>query len=562
MTHPVEFDQITAERPELASVEAEYDKLRAAWDAADGLDARLSVVKAWDALTTQLETWMSLTHLRFHQDTRDPEANAARDFADEIEPKLTRLAVDVKRAILSSPHRAELEEALGGQAFVLWEADAAAFEPKLQDDLVLENKLNAEYVALKAAARVTIQGEEVTLAQVPRFASAPERAVRQEAAEALWGWAEGAQHHLDRIYADMVQVRTRQARALGHETYTPLGYLKMQRSGYTAEDVARFRRQIVERVVPVAAKLSARQAETLGVDPLMVWDEAIFDPSGNPKPAGDHDWMLDRAVEMFDRMGEPLASFFRMMNDGGFLDLKAREGKAGGGFCTSFPSYGTPFIFANFNGTKNDVEVFTHEAGHAFQNWMSRSIEPSCYHWPTYEACEIHSMSLEFLTWPHMELFFGDDAERFRQVHLTGAVLFLPYGACVDHFQHWVYANPDATTQERRNAWSELEATYMPWRKWGHLDHPATGARWHLQTHIFTYPFYYIDYALAQACALQFWDQSQRDPKDALERYVALCSKGGSGAFLELVDAAGLRSPFEDGCLDAVMERVEAALGL
>ncbi|HTC81785.1 MAG TPA: M3 family metallopeptidase, partial [Acidimicrobiia bacterium] len=274
---------------------------------------------------------------------------------------------------------------------------------------------------------------------------------------------------------------------------------------------------------------------------------------------GDHDWMLARAAEMFDAMGD-LGPFFRRMARGGFLDLADRTGKAGGGFCTSFPTEGMPFVFANFNGTKGDVEVFSHEMGHAFQSYESRDLPLADYLWPTSESAEIHSMSLEFLTWPHMERFFGADAARFRRVHLAEALLFLPYGTAVDHFQHEIYRRPAMSPAERHELWRSMEQTYLPWRDWGDLAYPAKGGRWQHQRHIYLAPFYYIDYVLAQTCALQFWVRSERDREAAMRDYVALCRRGGAAPFRSLVASAGLTSPFEPGCLPEVVEAARAAM--
>ena len=251
-----------------------------------------------------------------------------------------------------------------------------------------------------------------------------------------------------------------------------------------------------------------------------------------------------------------------MMADCELLDLKARNGKAGGGFCANVPRYGVPFIFANFNGTQDDVNVFTHECGHAFQNWSSRDQSLLLYQWPTYEAAEIHSMSLEFLTYPYMEAFFGDDAARFIEGHLEDAILFLPYGCAVDEFQHRVYAEPDMTPAERAALWLELERTYLPHRRYTEMPHMESGRLWQQQRHIFAMPFYYIDYCLAQTCALQMWHSATKDREDTMARYRTLCSLGGSKPFTELVAAAGLANPFTVGSLDAVCDAVAETLDL
>ena len=335
----------------------------------------------------------------------------------------------------------------------------------------------------------------------------------------------------------------------------------MRRVDYDAADVARYRDQVVAHVVPLVARLlEARRAE-FGWDRLRHWDEALIDPQGNPAPIGDHDTLVTAAQEMFDRMDPRLGEFYRMMQAGGFLDLRNRPGKAGGGFCTSFPTAGVPFIFANFNGTHHDIGVFTHEMGHAFQCWESRHQPGIDQLWPTMEAAEIHSMGLEFLTHPQMGLLVGEGAaERFRRMHLISSLAFLPYGVCVDHFQHEVYAKPEATPEERHAIWQRLERRYMPWTDYGDLAYPAKGGRWQAKQHIYNSPFYYIDYTLALCCAMQFWVKSRQAPEAALDAYVALCARGGSAPFQDLARGAGLVSPFADGALAEVVREAAAAL--
>ncbi|MBH25569.1 MAG: peptidase M3 [Myxococcales bacterium] len=561
MSSSPDFSQMHPPQPSLDQVTRSYEAIQDAFDQASTPEERVAAVRRWDELARTLMTWGSMANLRFSQDTRNPAYKAERELCDELSPSFTELEVAFKRKLIADPNNADIKQAFGDHAFALWETDITTFEPAIRDDLVQENKLTAEYVELLTSAKLAYQGETYNLSGISRFAQDSDRQVRHETAELMWSWFEDNGEALDRIFDDLVELRTRMARSLGYDNYIDLGYRRMQRVDYNQQDVERFREQVQTRVVPLAKQIRERQAKTLGVERLMSWDEAIHDSQGNPAPEGDHDWMLERATEMFDAMSGEMGEFFRMMRQRGLLDLKIREGKASGGFCTSMPDYDVPFIFANFNGTKGDVEVFTHEVGHAFQNWMSRDKELLAYQWPTYEACEIHSMGLEFLTWPHMDKFFND-AERFRTIHLTESLLFLPYGVAVDHFQHLIYENPDATPAERKQLWLEMEATYLPWRDWGDLSYPASGGRWQRQGHIYNSPFYYIDYTLALSCALQLWDKSERDYEGTLKDYIALCSRGGEAPFLELVESAGLVSPFEEGCLDAVVARAERELGL
>lgn len=560
MTTAVQFEQIEAPTPTYEGIAAEYADIRKSLDEASDADARARAIETWDTLRRRLDTWGSLVHLRFNQDTTNEKYKADREYCDQLTPRVTELDVDLKKTLLASQHRSELTDRFGDQAFQLWEVDVLTYDPAIQDDLVTESTLEAEYNELLAAARLEYRGETHNMSAIGKFSQEGDREVRHGAEQVRWAWFAENGPELDRIYDDLVKLRHKMAIKLGFDDFIGLGYKRMTRIDYDQADVERYRDEVRQHVVPLAQKIRAAQAETLGLEKLMAWDEAVFDPGGNPKPQGDHDWMVEQAREMFDAMGGGIDTFYRMMVDSHLLDLKNRDGKAGGGFCTAFPSEGVPFVFANFNGTKGDVEVFTHEMGHAFQVYEARRQPLVDYFWPTYESCEIHSMSLEFLTWPHMEKFFGDEADRFRRIHLAQSLMFLPYGVAVDHFQHEVYARPDATPAERNQMWLDLEKTYMPWRDWGDLAYPAGGGRWQLQRHIYLNAFYYIDYTLAQVCALQFWVAGEKDPAEAMERYVRLCRRGGEAPFQELARSAGLRSPFEPGCLEEVVELASRTL--
>jgi M3 family oligoendopeptidase len=556
------FNDMMVVEPKVDEIKNEFAAIGEAFDQAPDAAGRRAAVETWDALRKRLSTWGALVHLQFAQDTRDAERKKRREYADSIRPKLQEFDVDLMKKLLASEHRGELEADFGKHAFALWETEISTFDPVIEQDLVDEANLDAEYTELLSGAELEFRGEKLNLPGITKYFEDSDRATRHDAYQTYWNWFGAQSEQLDRIYDDMVKLRHSMAQKLGYPDFVELGYRRMCRIDYNRKDVERFRDQVREIVVPLCEKIKDRQTERIGVDKLMVWDEPVHDPAGNPRPKGDHDWMVERATEMFNEMGSGLDEFWAVMRDRGLIDLKTREGKAGGGFCTSFPEHGVPFIYANFNGTKGDVEVFTHEMGHAFQNWKSRGLKPIDYHWPTSETCEIHSMSLEFLTYPHMEKFFSSDAERFRDVHLTGSLTFLPYGVAVDHFQHLVYENPTATPAERNGMWREVEQMYLPWRDYGDLAYPATGAFWQRQLHIYGSPFYYIDYTLAQVCALQFWTRSLNDMGEAMDAYVKLCERGGEAAFQTLARSAGLHSPFEDGALDEVAQKSAATLGL
>jgi len=558
----VDFHDIDAPAPAYEDVAAQYTHFETALNAATDTDACVAVIRRWDDYLRRLYTWQSLVHLRFNQDTTNEDYKQARDYCDEMAPMLMDLSVRFKRKILSSSKREDIAANLGETALSLWQAHVTTYDPAIEKDVVAELKLEAEYIELTASAKIPLRKKTYNISEIGKFSQQPDRELRYEARKATWQWFDDNSEALDRIFDALVRLRTGMARKLDFDNYVGLGYQRMCRIDYDRRDVEGYRTAVREHVVPLVRELRKEQAADLGLDKLYDWDLALHDPRGNPKPRGDHDWMLDRAREMFAGMGGEIDSFFRMMCDSHLMDLKIRDGKGGGGFCTDFPSYGLPFIFANFNGTMGDVEVFTHEMGHAYQMYLSREQPLFDYVCPTYESCEIHSMSLEFLTWPHMENFFGDDADRFRRMHLAGALIFLPYGVAVDHFQHLVYENPDASPDERHGMWQEMERMYLPDRDYGDMAYPAKGGRWQGQRHIYLSPFYYIDYTLAQICALQFWKRSQEDFTQTMNAYNALCRRGGEAPFQSLAKSAGLKSPFEPGCLEGVVSLARETLGL
>jgi M3 family oligoendopeptidase len=560
MTYPdIRFASITATRPTAESLGERYAAIEALLDRGD----RPGALGEFDRIRREYETWGALVHLRFEQDTTDETAKADQDYADTLDPEATRLEIGIKRRLLADADQPGLAALTGAHALRLWQTDITTFDPRITGELEQEAKLASRYTSLIAAAKIDFRGETTNLAGLEPFGEDPDRATREAAARARWGFYADHGDELDTLYDDLVHLRHGMARTLGYETYTALGYRRMRRVDYGPAEVARSRDEVVAHVVPLVARLLAQRSEAMGWNQLRIWDEPLIDPAGNPRPAGDYDYLVGAAERMFDDLDPRLGSFYRAMRGGELMDLKNRPGKAGGGFCTSFPTVGMPFIFANFNGTHGDLNVFTHEMGHAFQNAESRAQPMVDYLWPTSESAEINSMGLEFLTYPVIGHMVGEaEAARFRRMHLIGALSFLPYGVCVDHFQHEVYANPDATPAERHEMWRTLEARYLPWADYGDIDFLNKGGRWQAKLHIYRLPFYYIDYTLAQCCALQFWVQARRDPADAMNRYVALCGRGGSAPFQELVRGAGLVSPFAPGALADVAAAAASELGV
>lgn len=455
------------------------------------------------------------------------------------------------------PFRKELEHKWGTQLFNLADLEIKAFSPEIIPLLQKENKLSSQYARLVASAEVAFQGNTYTLAQLDPFTEQRNRSIRKEAMSAYTGFFKENQEKFDSIYDDLVKVRHKIAVTLGYNNFVELGYVRMLRIDYNAEMVEAYRKQIRDFIVPLATKLYKKQEKRIGVEELKFHDEAFLFASGNAAPKGSPKWIIENGKEMYEALSEETKEFFQFMLDRDLMDLEAKKGKEAGGYCAYIVDYQSPYIFANFNGTSADIDVLTHEAGHAFQGYSSRKHDIPEYTEPTHEAAEIHSMSMEFFTWPWMNLFFKEDTLKYKYTHITEALKFLPYGAAVDEFQHLVYENPEWTQEERNKAWKMLEETYLPHREFDGNAYLESGRFWQRQGHIYEDPFYYIDYTLAQICAFQFWKRAREDRETAWEDYLHLCRLGGAKSFLELVEEAGLDSPFDAGTVKTVVDAIE-----
>lgn len=556
----MKFSEYRYERPDVKAFEQKFKEQLNAFTSASTYEEQDQAMTRINKLRSEMDTLGQLVSIRHSIDTNDEFYKAEQDFFDENGPVIQEYITDYYRALVDSKFRTELEDKWGRQLFQLAELSLKTFSPEIIEDLQQENKLTTEYSKLIASAKIQFEGEERTLPQLTPFQQSKDRDMRKRAMEASSGFMAENEATFDRIYDDLVKVRTKMAKKLGFNNYVELGYARMARTDYNAEMVANFRSQVLEHIVPVASKLKERQQNRIDVDQLLYYDENFAFKSGNATPKGDPDWIVSNGAKMYEELSPETHEFFTFMQENGLMDLVAKKGKQGGGYCTYISEYGAPFIFSNFNGTSGDIDVLTHEAGHAFQVYESRGFEVPEYGFPTYEACEIHSMSMEFFTWPWMDRFFEDEADKYRFDHLASGLIFIPYGVTVDEFQHFVYENPDATPAERKQAWREIERKYLPHRNYDDNTYLEQGGFWHKQGHIFSSPFYYIDYTLAQICAFQFWKKMHEDRSVAWADYLHLCRQGGSKSFVELVKVAGLISPFEDGCVTSVIGSINAWL--
>ncbi|MBQ9950137.1 MAG: M3 family oligoendopeptidase [Clostridia bacterium] len=504
-----------------------------------------------------VSTDLQICYIRHTINTEDAFYDAENDYSDEISPKLAELANEVNSALVNSPFKADFAKKYGDLLIRNIEIALKVFSPEIIPDMQEENKLVSEYVKLISSAQIPFDGGVYTLSQLSPHKQAADNEKRLSAWKADGGFFTENGEKLDEIYDKLVKVRTRIAQKLGYKNFVEPGYYRMGRNCYTADDVAKFRKAVIKYIVPVADALYREQAKRTGLAyPLNHSDKNLAFRSGNPKPCGSADDILAHAKKFYHELSKETAEFIDFMYENELLDVLSKKGKAGGGYCTGLERYESTFVFANFNGTQGDVEVMTHEAGHAFAGQMAfKNKLPSQLRSPSLESCECHSMSMEFFAWPWEEGFFGADTDKFYYSHLFGAVTFIPYGTMVDHFQHIVYENPELTPAQRHEKWRELSAIYMPWLAVdGVIPFYGDGKAWQRQSHIYEVPFYYIDYCLAQTVALEFWAIMQNDRKDAWERYMRFVNLGGTRTFTELVEAAGLFTPFGDDALRNVAE--------
>ena len=556
----MKFNDYKYVRPDVDSIRKQFLSLIEKFENASNVEEQSEVMKEVNKIREEVETLGNIAYVRHSIDTEDKFYEGEQEFLDENMPLFTEVVVKYYGALVNSKYRSELEKIWGKHLFNLAELELKTFSPEVIEDLIKENKLVSEYDKLVASAKIMFDGEERNLSQMQPFMQSKNRDIRKNAYEAYISFFSENEDKFDEIYDQLVKVRDGIAKKLGFKNFVELGYARMSRTDYNAEMVANYRKQVYEDLVPVVAELKDRQRKRLGLDELKYYDEPLEFTTGNAIPKGDPDWILGNGKKMYGELSPETHEFFSFMVERELMDLVSKKGKMSGGYCTYFPDYKSPFIFSNFNGTSGDVDVLTHEAGHAFQAYLSRDIEVPEYMSPTLEACEIHSMSMEFITWPWMELFFKEDEEKYKFSHLSGAVSFIPYGVTVDEFQHFVYENPEATPEERKAKWREIEKKYLPFRDYEDNDLLNRGGYWFRQGHIFQVPFYYIDYTLAQVCAFQFWIAVRKDRDKAWSDYVRLCKAGGSMPFSELVKYAGLKVPFEDGCIREVMEPIKVWL--
>ncbi|HJA25112.1 MAG TPA: M3 family oligoendopeptidase [Candidatus Fournierella merdigallinarum] len=556
----MKFSEMPYTRPNVDQTVERYRQLAEKAKAAASGEELTRLFATHTQLDDAFSTAFRLAQIRHTLDTRDAFYDAENDFFDQAGPRVGNAQLAFYRAVLQSPHKAALAEAYAPILLDKMELAVSGASDAVLELMQQENALASRYQKLKASAQVEFQGKTCTLPELDPYKQSLDRATRKAAFAAEGSFYDENRAELEEIYTAMIENRNAQARALGYPSYVELSYKRMGRLGYGPKEVASFRDQVAKYVTPLAHQAMKAQFARVGIPDAKFYDTTVSFADGNPTPVGTADQLLAKAVQMYSELSPETARFIRFMAESELFDLVSRPGKATGGYCETIPAYGAPFVFSNFNGTSGDVDVLTHEAGHAFQAWVAAG-QGMCQELasPSMESCEIHSMSMEFLTAPWHHLFFGGDERataKYALAHAQEALTFLPYGCMVDEFQHIVYADPGLSAAQRDQVWLQLERKYRPWNDFGDLPFYGRGAGWQRQLHIYEAPFYYIDYCLAQMAALQFFAASLADRDDAWQRYLALVKKAGADTYAGLVRAAGFAVPFEQGAIQPVVQQV------
>lgn len=553
----MKFKDYKYERPDFLGISKELENIASAIKEEKEVEKIIKLIDKRNEIIGHYDTLTSICYVRNTIDTTDAFYEEEINVIQENSPMITEKAQEIIYAIINHEKKPELEKHYGKYWFEAMELSLKTFDPSVSDLLVEEGKLTVEYNKVMASAQIEYDGKINNLSQMRKYTTSVDRNIRKEATLKVDEFLQANEEKIDNIYDKLVKIRHEIALKLGYKNFIELGYARMGRTDYNASDVDNYRKQVLESLVPVANEIILKNCKRIGVTNPQMYDLDLQFLDGNPTPKGNKDELVNKALKMYTEMSKETKEFFEFMIEHDLLDLETKKGKQNGGYCTYFYDYKSPFIFSNFNGTSGDVDVLTHEAGHAFMAYTcSKELSNPDLIWPTSEACEIHSMSMEFFAHPWMELFFEEDTKKYLLSHTNEALTFIPYGVCVDHFQHLVYENPFATPQERKEMWKKCEKMYTPWRVMDEIPMYAKGAFWYKQGHIFSSPFYYIDYTLAQVCALEFYLDSIENKADAWDRYVKLCKLGGSKSFVGLIKEVGIHNPFENGSIRGIIERL------
>ena len=555
------FSDLKYERPDFEGAKEFYKQLNEKVKKAESFSRLQELIKEEETFSSHFSTMTVIASVRHSVDTSDKFYEEEDMFINNAYPELMPYMQAYQLSLLKSPFKKEIDQAYGEFLLKSIKLSVDSFNEKNIPLMQEQSELCTRYEKIMASCKANFDGEERNLYGLMKYFSSPDRAQRKAAWEKYAEFFASHETEMEEIFDRLVKIRHQMGVNMGFKDFVPLGYMLQSRLDYDEKAVAAFREQVKEVLVPFCEKLYKAQAKRIGVDKIKCYDEEFIFLDGNAVPVGDRKYLVAQAQKMYHDMSAETGEFIDFMIEHELMDLDNKPNKMASGYMTELADYKAPFVFSCFNGTTGDVDVLTHEMGHAFAGYMAMRSQPLAAQWsePT-DIAEIHSMSMEQFAYPYAELFFGEKADEYRFQHLQEAMTFVPFGVAVDEFQHIVYKNPELTPKERTEKWKELERKYMPWRDYDGMEQFEKGGWWYHKIHIFLYPFYYINYTLTTMGAMEFKSKAAKDKKSAWKDYMTLCKLGGSLGYLDTLKAANLSVPFEAGSVKKATEEAISAL--
>ncbi len=551
------FKDLQYVRPDVKALKKDYLAAVKKFKAAQTFEEADSAMREWSDVGNRVGTQCVIANVRHTCNMKDEFYDNENKFIDSTMPKLMPVMKKGTTALIKSRFRPQLEERYGKLMFRSAEIEEKLMKLSIILPTIKENKLTSEYSKLAASCSVEFMGEKCNFYGLLKHMQSTDRAERKAAFEEWAKLYAGIAPQLDEVYGKRIKLRCKIAKKLGFKNYIDYVYLARGRYDYDAKAVAEFREAVRKYITPLCDRLYKEQAERIGVDKLCWYDESLVFPEGNADPQGTPEELVAKAQEMYAELSPETKEFFDFMVKYEMYDFVTRENKHLGGYCTFLADYKAPFIFSNFNGTSADIDVLTHEAGHAFEAYYaSRRLPLPDMTYSTSEINEIHSMAMEHFTYPYMDKFFGENADKRRYSHFCEALMVIPYLVSVDEFQHRVFENPDSTSADWRRFWKETEQKYIPWRSYDGNEFLEGGGFWMQKQHIFLYPFYYVDYALAQLGAFALY-RKNTEGGDAWGDYLKLCGMGGKYGYFETLKEAGIPCPLKEETVKMTAEFAE-----
>lgn len=551
----MKFEQYEYIRPDLKSIKNNYLFLLKKLSEAKDYDSFQKALMKIQEIRNNFQKMQSLVNIKYMMNTRDKFYVSEREIMDKIIPEIQNIDRDFFETIISSKFKEDFNKEYGKNIIEKMILSLKTISPKVMGLLEKENELTSEYFKLIGSAELVFHNKKMNLSQIRFYFDSKDRSIRKEANETYWKFFLDNEKNFDDLYDKLVKIRHKIAIELGYESFIDLAYDRWGRNNFDKYDVKKLREDLFKIFIPLTKKIRQWQKENLKVSELRYYDEHVFiDKEVTPK--GDTSSKISNTQEMFLEMGNETKEFFSYMVNNNLLDLTTREGKASGAFCEFIKCEKSPFIFMNLNNTSKDITTLIHECGHALADYKNKDKQFLEWNFMGLETAEIHSMSMEFFSWPWQKSFF-DDEDKFKLIHLIESILFIPYGLLIDEFQHWVYENPEANPQERKLKWREFEKKYLADIKYTGNDFLEKGGFWFRQLHLFELPFYYIDYVIAQLCAFQYLLKSRKDYSRAWKDYLSFIDSSIDSSFHESLEIGKLKNPFKENTIREVTSEIE-----